>query len=78
MKSKFIVNEILPCNDMLVDVNFDESQKDNSLAWCGSSNQRVIKVQERLKTEQVETPKRDNKNNEIDATQKIKKVIKDK
>lgn len=32
--------------DVLVDGPFIESQKDISLAWCGSRNQRVIDVQE--------------------------------
>jgi anaerobic ribonucleoside-triphosphate reductase activating protein len=58
LKSKFIVNEILPYIDILVDGKYDESQRDISLAWCGSSNQRVIKVQESLKLRQVVTLRR--------------------
>lgn len=55
LKSKFIVNEILPYIDILVDGKYDYTKRDISLAWCGSSNQRVIKVQESLKSEQVVT-----------------------
>lgn len=55
LKSKFIVNEILPYIDILVDGKYDKSQRDITLAWCGSRNQRVIKVQESLKSGQVIT-----------------------
>lgn len=55
LKSKLIVNEILPYIDILVDGKYDCTKRDITLAWCGSSNQRVIKVQESLKSEQVVT-----------------------
>lgn len=35
--------------DILVDGRFIEDQKDLTLKWCGSKNQRVIDVQESLK-----------------------------
>lgn len=38
-----------------IDGKYDESQRDISLAWCGSRNQRVIKIQESLKLGQVVT-----------------------
>ena len=53
LKSKFIVNEILPYIDILVDGKYDYTNRDITLAWCGSKNQRVIKVQESLKSGQV-------------------------
>lgn len=55
LKSKFIVNEILPYIDILVDGKYDYTKRDITLSWCGSRNQRVIKVQESLKSEQVVT-----------------------
>lgn len=39
--------------DVLVDGRFDEKQKDPSLNWRGSRNQRVIDVQESLKQQKV-------------------------
>ena len=47
--------ELISNLDIIVDGKYDESQRDISLAWCGSSNQRVIKVQESLKSGQVVT-----------------------
>lgn len=38
-----------------VDGKYDESQRDIALAWCDLRNQRVIKVQESLKSGQVVT-----------------------
>lgn len=55
LKSKFIVNEILPYIDILVDGKYNESQKDISLAWCGSKNQRVIRVQKSLNVGKIIT-----------------------
>lgn len=55
LKSKFIANEILPYIDILVDGKYDHTKRDITLAWCGSSNQRVIKVQESLKLGQAVT-----------------------
>lgn len=55
LKSKFIANEILPYIDILVDGKYDESQRDISLAWCGSKNQRVIRVQKSLNAGKIIT-----------------------
>ncbi|RGF39381.1 anaerobic ribonucleoside-triphosphate reductase activating protein [Ruminococcus sp. AF42-10] len=53
LKSKFIVNEILPYIDILVDGKYDYTKRDITLAWCGSSNQRVIDIQKSLKGNKV-------------------------
>ena len=45
--------EIISMLDVLVDGQFIESEKDISLHWKGSSNQRVINVQESLKKGEV-------------------------
>ena len=42
--------DILQYIDVLVDGEFMEEKKDVSLKWKGSSNQRVIDVQQSLKT----------------------------
>ena len=42
--------DILQYIDVLVDGEFIEEKKDVSLKWKGSSNQRVIDVQQSLKT----------------------------
>ena len=42
--------DILQYVDVLVDGEFIEEKKDVSLKWKGSSNQRVIDVQQSLKT----------------------------
>lgn len=55
LKSKFIVNEILPYIDILVDGKYDETQRDISLVWCGSKNQRVIRVQKSLNAGKIIT-----------------------
>ena len=39
--------------DVLVDGRFIQEQKDITLNWCGSRNQRVIDVNKSLKTNQV-------------------------
>lgn len=43
------VEEVLNNIDILVDGQFIEEQRDLTLAWRGSSNQRVIDVQKSLK-----------------------------
>lgn len=44
------IQEILSCLDVMVDGEFIESQKDISLRFRGSSNQRIIDVQKSLQT----------------------------
>ena len=41
-----VTDEMLSCIDVLVDGPFVESLKDISLAFCGSSNQRVLNLNE--------------------------------
>lgn len=53
LKSKLLVNEILPYIDILVDGKYDCTKRDITLAWCGSSNQRVIDIQKSLKENKV-------------------------
>lgn len=53
LKSKLIVNEILPYINILVDGKYDCTKRDITLAWCGSSNQRVIDIQKSLKENKV-------------------------
>lgn len=48
--------EMLKFIDFLVDGKFDESKKDITLKFRGSSNQRIIDVKESLKNEKVITP----------------------
>lgn len=50
--SKYLTT-VLTNIDVLVDGQFIEEQKDLTLPWCGSRNQRVIDVQETLKQKQV-------------------------
>ena len=45
--------EVLKYIDILVDGQFMENLKNPKLKWCGSENQRVINVQESLKTNNV-------------------------
>lgn len=44
----------LPNIDVIVDGEFKIEEKDNSLHWKGSANQRVINVKESLKTGKVQ------------------------
>lgn len=44
---------IKQCN-VLIDGRYKDSQRDTALKWCGSSNQRVINVQESLKQNKLE------------------------
>ena len=44
----------LPNIDVIVDGEFKIEEKDNSLHWKGSANQRVIDVKESLKTGKVQ------------------------
>ena len=46
-------NEIVSKCDVLVDGRYINSQRDISLKWRGSSNQRVIDIQESLKQDKV-------------------------
>lgn len=46
-------NEIVSKIDVLVDGRYEEDKRDVSLHWCGSSNQRVIDVQESIKQNKV-------------------------
>lgn len=47
------IYEIFNYIDVLVDGQFIEEQKDLTLPWCGSRNQRVIDVQESFKQDKV-------------------------
>lgn len=49
LKDKEVMNYV----DVLVDGRFEEELKNPKLKWCGSSNQRVIDVQESLKQNEV-------------------------
>ena len=46
-------NEIISMVDILVDGRFEEEKKDLSLAFRGSSNQRIISVQESLQQKEI-------------------------
>lgn len=46
---KNALKELLPLIDVLVDGKFIEEQKDLTLRWCGSKNQRVIDLPKTLK-----------------------------
>ena len=45
--------EMLSCIDILIDGEFIESKKDLNLRFRGSSNQRIIKVQDSLKENKI-------------------------
>lgn len=45
--------EIIKYIDVLVDGKFEKDKKDPALKWVGSSNQRVINIQETLKQKSV-------------------------
>lgn len=47
------VNEVMEYIDVLVDGQFKDECKNPKLEWRGSSNQRVIDVQESLKTNDI-------------------------
>lgn len=47
-RDKFVRNNILTCIDVLVDGEYIDEQRDISLAYRGSKNQRVIDVQKSL------------------------------
>lgn len=53
LKMPFVVKNILPYVDILVDGKYDYTKRDITLAWCGSSNQRVVDVQKSLKENKV-------------------------
>lgn len=46
-------HEIMKYVDVLVDGTFVKALKDNTLKWRGSSNQRVINVQESRKMDKI-------------------------
>lgn len=53
-KEESIRKEIIEKCDVLVDGRFIEEQKDLSLAWRGSRNQRVIDIPKTLKSGKIE------------------------
>ena len=53
IENEFIRVFILPYIDILVDGEFIEKEKDLTLPWCGSRNQRVVDVKESLKQSKV-------------------------
>ena len=53
--SNFLRSEVIEKVDTVVDGRYIDSQRDISLKWRGSSNQRVISVQESLKQGKVIT-----------------------
>ena len=53
--SNFLRSEVIEKVDVVVDGRYIDSQRDISLKWRGSSNQRVISVQESLKQGKVIT-----------------------
>lgn len=50
---RFKRQQIIAQCDVIVDGPFIDSQKDLSLKWCGSKNQRVINVQESIKEKRI-------------------------
>lgn len=53
VEESIIRREIVRNCDVLVDGRYVDELRDVSLHWCGSSNQRVINVQETLKQKQI-------------------------
>lgn len=51
--SNDVMNELLKCCDVLVDGEYIEEQRDITLKWRGSKNQRVINIPETLKQNKV-------------------------
>ena len=49
-------NPVLNCIDVVVDGEFDCNQKDNTLMWKGSKNQRVIDVRKTMFSEDISVP----------------------
>ena len=47
------LRELIKNCDIVVDGRFDNSKKDLSLKWRGSSNQRIINVQKTLKSHEI-------------------------
>lgn len=45
--------DIVKCCDVLVDGRYEDDKRDISLVWRGSSNQRIISVQESLKQNKI-------------------------
>lgn len=52
-KEKIIINDHIQSVDILVDGRYIDSQRDISLKWRGSSNQRCIDIKESLKQDKV-------------------------
>ena len=53
IETNHIRREIVSKCDVLVDGRYDESQKDITLVWRGSSNQRVIDIQQTIKNNKI-------------------------
>lgn len=52
-KEIMMIMDVLRCCDVIVDGRYDYTRRDVTLAWCGSSNQRVIDVQKSLEADEV-------------------------
>ena len=48
-----IRREIVSKCDVLVDGKYEDKLKDITLKWCGSSNQRIIDIQQSIKDNQI-------------------------
>jgi anaerobic ribonucleoside-triphosphate reductase activating protein len=57
-KENETTKELLKYLDIVVDGKFEEDKKDLNLRFRGSSNQRIVNVQETLKTGNIEQEKR--------------------
>ena len=57
-KENETTKELLKYLDVVVDGKFEEDKKDLNLRFRGSSNQRIVNVQETLKTGNIEQEKR--------------------